>query len=127
LEDLSVTVVAQWNGWHTAQVRLADVQEVHWFRPAGAPRSLLHAYVRCTDITDGGIPHNCAQTRGPHRLLVCILKRHTLPTVYIDLAARANHGAMNDRQLPQLERPTVLWMREPRARRFWPRFGQKFG
>jgi hypothetical protein len=113
-EDLTITVVGQWNGWHRAQVRLADVQDVHWFRPTGAPRSLLHGYVRCTDIMEGAIPHDCAQTKRPHRVLVCILKRHTIPVTYIELATRANRRAMNDRQVTLLEPATIS-----------PRFGQK--
>jgi hypothetical protein len=126
--DPGITVVGQWNGWHTAQVRLADVQDVHWFRPSGAPRSLLHGYVRCTDITEGGIPHDCERTKGPHRVLVCILKRHTMPTTYIELAALANRRAVNDRQVTQLEPATLLWMpADGAARRLWPRFGQKLG
>src|SRR5262245_43368472 len=110
-DDPTLTVVGQWNGWHTAQVRLAHLQDVHWLRPTGAPRSLLHGYVHCTDITDGGIPHDCARTTRPHRVLVCILKRHTIPATYIELAARANRQATNDRQVTELE-PAFLWMRE---------------
>jgi hypothetical protein len=127
-EDRTITVVGQWNGWHTAQVRLADMQDVHWFQPTGAPRSLLHGYVPCTDITDGEIPHECERTRRPHRVLVCILKRHTTPATYDELAARANRRAIDDRQVIRLKPAALLWMPQAvRARRFWPRFGQKPG
>jgi hypothetical protein len=46
--------------------------------------------VRCTDIVSGDIPHDCDERTLPHRLLVCVLKRHALPTAYMDLAGQAD-------------------------------------
>ena len=85
----TVEVIAGWNGWRTAQVRLRDLENVHWFQPTGAPRPILHAYVRCTSLSSGELGHDCAATEGPHRLLLCILKSHTPVNTYRELAARA--------------------------------------
>jgi hypothetical protein len=88
--EILIRIHRQWDGWHSGEVRLADVDDVHWFQPTEAPHALLHAFVRCTDIVSGAIPHDCDAESRPHRLLVCILKRHTISTAYADLARRAD-------------------------------------
>ena len=88
--EILIRVHPEWNGWQTAAVRLGDLEEVRWARPEGAPRDLVHGYVHCDRVVTGELPHDCAGTRPPHRLLVCILKRHTVPAVYDDLVQRAN-------------------------------------
>jgi hypothetical protein len=85
-----IQVRCEWNGWRSAHVRISDIHGLHWFQPDHAPRRLIHGYISCTSIIDGAIPHGCDQTRGPHRLLVCILKKHTAPYLYADLARRAD-------------------------------------
>ena len=87
-EDLLVPVRCAWNAWQTAEVRLADLQSIHWFQPPGAPRPLMHAYVECTK-THGQIAHDCRTTAAPHRLLVCVLKRHVAPPTYDELVRLA--------------------------------------
>jgi hypothetical protein len=52
---------------------------------------MVHAYVLCTDIVNGRIPHDCDDRSAPHRLLVCVLKKHTTPSSYAELARRADH------------------------------------
>ncbi|MCA1562671.1 MAG: hypothetical protein LC804_21195 [Acidobacteria bacterium] len=89
MDDLLVCVQREWDGWQTAEVRLGKLQSIHWFQPHRAPRPLLHGYVSCASITTGQIPHNCERTGGPHRLLVCVLKRHNAPSVYAEIARRA--------------------------------------
>jgi hypothetical protein len=103
LADTEKLVVVQrdWDGWLTSLVRLSDLENVHWFQPNHAPRPLIHAQVACTHLREGDIPHNCELTQPPHRLTVCVLKRHTSASIYADLAARADqHGAV-----PGLVRP----------------------
>lgn len=85
-----VRVHREWDGWRSAEVRLSDLEHVHWFQPRGAPHALLHAYVYCTQVVSGDIPHDCERRSGPHRLLVCVLKRHAVPTAYEELAKRAD-------------------------------------
>jgi hypothetical protein len=85
-----IRVQREWNGWRSAQVRLDHLHDVHWFQPDRAPRQLVHGYVSCASIVDGDIPHECSLTQGPHRLLVCVLKRHTTPGAYAELARRAD-------------------------------------
>jgi hypothetical protein len=51
---------------------------------------MVHGYVACADIVTGDIPHECHLMTTPHRLHVCVLKRHTLPRVYAELARLAD-------------------------------------
>jgi hypothetical protein len=109
-----VVVQREWDGWHTSLVRLSDLENVHWFQPHHAPRPLLHAEVVCTNIREGDIPHNCEVTPPPHRLTVCVLKRHISASVFADLAARADQRA----GVPGFVRPpdaTVLTGGRPTA------------
>lgn len=90
MDEMLVCVQREWDGWQTAEVRLANLHNIHWFQPHRAPRALLHGYISCASITTGEIPHNCERTEGPHRLLVCVLKRHSAPSVYAEIARRAD-------------------------------------
>jgi hypothetical protein len=93
-----VVVQSEWNGWRTAVVRLADLEEIHWSRPSGAPQPLLHASVCCNKFEFGNLPHNCDLTAPPHHLTVCLSKRHMAPSVFEELARRAGAaGAVNAR------------------------------
>jgi hypothetical protein len=85
-----ICVQAEWDGWRTAEVPLESLSDIHWRQPARAPRALLHGYVMCSDILAGDIPHGCAETAGPHRLLVCVLKRHSTFASYAELVRRAD-------------------------------------
>jgi hypothetical protein len=84
-----------WDGWHGAEVRLGDLRSVHWFQPERAPHPLVHAYISCTNVVTGEIPHNCDPRSAPHRLLVCILKKHATPSTYAELARRADEHRMS--------------------------------
>ena len=90
LDDVRISVQGEWNDWRTAEVRLRDLQHLHWFQPSRAPRPLVHGYVGCDKLLSGGIPHDCQLSRRPHPLLVCVLKSHTAPPVYAELTRRAN-------------------------------------
>jgi hypothetical protein len=85
-----VCVQREWNGWQTAEVRLGDLQDFHWLQPGHAPRPILHGYVSCANIITGEIPHHCERSKGPHTLLVCVLKKHSAPSVYAEIARRAD-------------------------------------
>ena len=89
-DDQLIRVHAEWNGWRNAEVRLRDLEHIHWSQPGPAPHPIVHGYVSCTKVVGGGIPHDCDQTAGPHRLLVCVLKKHALPTTFAELARRAD-------------------------------------
>jgi hypothetical protein len=95
--DVEVIVQTEWNGWRTAMVRLAALESVHWFQPAGACRPLVHGLVRCTEIRSGTLTHACDPATRPHIVLVCVLKSHTLPSVFERLA-RAAGGASSAQQ-----------------------------
>jgi hypothetical protein len=72
---------------------MIDLEDIHWFQPKGALRPLIHAYVRCTTLLSGDIPHDCPSTATPHRLHVCILKRHTADSVFELLSRLASESA----------------------------------
>jgi len=88
-DEMLVPVRCAWNAWQTAEVCLADLQNIHWYQPPGAPRPLVHAYVECTK-TQGQIAHDCRTTPAPHRLLVCVLKRHAAAPAYLELVRLAS-------------------------------------
>jgi hypothetical protein len=92
--SFTIRVYAAWNDWRSADVPLSSLEGVHWHRAPGAPRSLLHAFVRCTDSLRAILQHVCDGSE-PHTLHVCVLKRHTLSTVYEDLAHRADMAVAN--------------------------------
>lgn len=87
-EDVLVPVQREWNGWRLAQVRFADLEDLHWLQPNGAPRALLHAYVWCSKIASGTLAE-VTELAAPERVRVCLLKSHLLPAVYSALANRA--------------------------------------
>ena len=89
-DDMLIRVLSEWKGWRSAEVRLRDLQNVHWVQPNHAPHPLVHGYTFCTNIVTGEIPHNCDRTAPPHRLLVCVLRAHNLPTAFAELARRAD-------------------------------------
>ena len=89
-ENLLIRAHCEWDGWRSAEVRLGDLQDVHWFQPTRAPHALVHGYISCSNIVTGDIPHECDRGSAPHRLLICILKKHTTPTAYAELARRAD-------------------------------------
>jgi hypothetical protein len=89
LDDLLIPVQRDWKDWRTAVVRLADLHHIHWWQPNGAPVPLMHGYVFCTSFLKGAIPHDCEHVPFPHRLLVCVLKKHLAPYAHAELARRA--------------------------------------
>jgi hypothetical protein len=93
VDGVELVVQLEWNGWRTAMVRFADFEGAHWHQQHGAPRSLIHGYVRCTDIRSGGIPHDCDPKTRPHSLLVCILRRHVTGDVFRELSRKAERRA----------------------------------
>ena len=93
-----VVVQREWSGWQTATVRIHDLSGIHWHQPQHAPRPLVHAYVACSSILSGDIPHDCDSSAPPHDLLVCLLKCHMLPSVFAELSRRASEisGVVTD-------------------------------
>lgn len=89
---LMIRVHSAWDSWHSAEVRLADLRDIHWSQPGHAPHRLLHAFVSCTALTSGDLAHTCDPGSAPHALLVCVLKRHAIPEAYSTLVQRADSG-----------------------------------
>ena len=90
MSNIVVTIRSAWNGWHRADAPLDSLEDIHWLQPAGAPARLVHAYVTCTHILSGDIPHACKGTDGQDRLLICVLKRDAPSVIYELLASRAS-------------------------------------
>ena len=88
--DTPIFVQREWDGWRTAEVRLHDLEDIHWFQPSRAPRALAHGYISCASMAAGHLPHDCERSAGPHRLLICILKKHCSPSAYAEIARRAD-------------------------------------
>jgi len=105
IDDALVSVHSEWYGWKTAEVRLGDLEAIHWHQPGGAPRPLLHGYVSCAR-TAGRIPHDCAADTAPHKLLVCVLKKQTVPSIYAEIARRAGAVPEPFATVPPFRAPT---------------------
>jgi hypothetical protein len=88
-DETLVRVRAAWNSWHTAEVRVGDLSDVHWTQPAGAPRPIIHASISCTGTLADELPHRCSELDDGHRISVCLLKHDCVTPVYLDLALRA--------------------------------------
>ena len=84
--DSAISVNVEWNDWRSAHARLADLHDVHWHQPKGAPHPMLHAYVSCREINGAALPHQCEASSAPHAIRVCVLKSHNIPEVYTELA-----------------------------------------
>jgi hypothetical protein len=89
-DDMLICVQSEWNGWKTARVRLSDLEDIHWFQPIRAPRPIAHGYICCSRIVAGEVPHDCHSVSAPHRLRVCVLKRHSPASAYEEIARRAD-------------------------------------
>lgn len=87
-DDQLVVVRAEWNGWRSAHVRVADLEDIHWWRPVGAPRPLIHAFLSCRSVVTGDLSHSC-DAKTTHRLQICILKCQVAACVFQELVARA--------------------------------------
>jgi hypothetical protein len=85
-----VVVQREWNGWRTATVRVADIEDVHWWQPPGAHRPLIHGYVWCDRFLPGGTLHGCDPDSAPHRFRICVLKAHALIGTFAELSLRAS-------------------------------------
>jgi hypothetical protein len=89
-----VIVRSQWNAWRAATVPVTELEDIHWLRPNGAPRRLLHGYVWCNRARAGQLPHDCPVAPAPHRVLVCVLERDTVASVFGQLSMRATERAV---------------------------------
>jgi hypothetical protein len=89
-EEMLIRVYGSWSGWQSAEVKLGNIRDVHWSQPDRAPHQLLYGCVSCADIVSGHIPHECDHASAPHHLLVCVLKKHVVPSAYAELARCAD-------------------------------------
>ena len=99
-QDLRISVTASWKDWRCANVRAGDLQNVHWYQPAGAPHPLLHAYLVCDGTAGDDTLHMC-DAAAPHQLRVCVLKSHNIPSVYAKLLLEASRTLPVGGSLPR--------------------------
>jgi hypothetical protein len=90
-----VSVRRQWNDYRTATVRLDHLRHFHWREESGgvrarSPRPFLHARMWCDAIVAGELAHSCAHGEGPHEILVCIVKKDNLKSVFSQLERLAD-------------------------------------
>lgn len=90
-DEVLVPVQCGWDNWRLAEVRLKDLEDVHWFQPPGAPRALVHGYVAPSTVVSGTLTAQPADDP-PGRVLVCVIKSHTAAPIYTALATRANQA-----------------------------------
>jgi hypothetical protein len=88
-EETPITVQREWNGWRCADVRLGDLQDVHWRQPPGAPRAIVHGYVSPVAMLSGDLVQEAGESAPDGRLLVCVIRCHVASDVYAALTARA--------------------------------------
>jgi hypothetical protein len=89
--DVAISVTTAWNEWRSLIAHLEDLRDVHWYQPLGAPWPLLHAYVSCGSVAIGSAAHQCDPSSAPHRIRVCVLKSHNVPSAYAEVVRRASH------------------------------------
>ena len=58
--------------------------------------ALIHAFIWCAGQKVGGLQHDCDPQSAPHRVLVCVLKRHTIATIYAELVRLADQRCPGD-------------------------------
>jgi hypothetical protein len=90
--DVVIRVHREWAGWQSAEIRLRDLEDVHWYQPAGAPHALIHGFVSSAMLTSGDLSGPTNPPSTAVRTLVCVLKRHCTPTTFAELARRADRA-----------------------------------
>lgn len=105
--EFIIRVQTEWDGWRHGHVRVSDLRDIHWRQPDRAPHPLLHGYITCQELGAANVDHACDAASAPHRLLVCVLKKHTVPTVYAQLAERA--GVIAPEVHEHASRPDLLF------------------
>ena len=93
-KDNLITIRRHWNDWHLANVRVTDIDGLHFSQTSGgvmrrSPRPFLFGYISCDAIVDGEIAHSCRHGQGPHWIKICIVKKDNAKAVYDRLAAMA--------------------------------------
>jgi hypothetical protein len=94
--EVLIRVHGSWSGWRSVEIPLEDLEDVHWRQPPGAPHPLVHGFVWCTHDKREDVRHECVGASAPRRVLVCILKHHTVATIYADLARRAGKRCVSN-------------------------------
>ena len=87
--DRLIRVHSRWCGWHSAEIPLEALTNVHWHQPPGAPHEFLHGSVSCRRLINGDIPHDCRGGEA-HTLVVCVLKHHATPSSFAELCREAD-------------------------------------
>jgi hypothetical protein len=91
-------VTAEWNDWRLVHTRLGNLSDVHWHQPRGASHPLIHAWLLCSDVVGGELWHCCNRLSAPHRLCVCVLKKHNISSAYAELVRQADERCHSSHQ-----------------------------
>jgi len=95
-----IRVSTAWNDWRTVELPFEDLDDFRWLQPPGTARTMMHAYVRCSEVVRGLLPHHCPADSPVHRLLVCILRHDVDKDTYAEVARRA--AVISDRRRTHL-------------------------
>ena len=68
-------------------VSIDELENVHWHQPVGAPRPIMHAYVRASRVPRQ-LLQDAELSSPPELIRVCILKCRTMAKAYDALLAR---------------------------------------
>ena len=84
----SVAAQLAWNAWKSISLPLEDLEAPHWYQPKGAPRPIMHAYVRASRLPRQLLQEAAELSTPPEKVRVCILKCRTMAQAYDELLAR---------------------------------------
>ena len=93
----------QWNSWRVGEVPLEAFDDPHWRSTSGgvgarSPRPFIHGYISCDSLTGGEIDHSCRHGAGPHRILVCVVKKDNEASIFATVRKMADMNPRSERR-----------------------------
>ena len=75
-----VRVRRHWNCRRIGDVRLGDIDDLHWARTSGgtghrSPFVMMYGYVLCDRLVAGTLAHSCVHGEGAHRVKIVVVKK----------------------------------------------------
>ena len=87
-----VRVRRHWNCRRIGDVRLGDVDDLHWARTSGgighrSPFVMMYGYILCDRLVAGTLAHSCVHGEGPHRIKIVVVKKDNRKRIVAALTA----------------------------------------
>ena len=75
-----VRVRRHWNRRRIGDVRLGDIDDLHWARTSGgtghrSPFVMIYGYLLCDRLVAGRLAHSCVHGERPHRIKIVVVKK----------------------------------------------------